>query len=74
MPNPMNTTTAKLHQMTSTELDKARRAAVLLCSAEIAPYIADVTLSAKLCSLRDDLADETAERKKLAGQPAIVAT
>ena len=61
----MNTTTTRLDQMTTAELNKSVNAVEVLCSDEIVPFIADDVLSAKLSSLLMDLRAEQGERPLL---------
>jgi hypothetical protein len=58
----MNTTTQKLDQMTTAELNRATLAVRVLTSPLIEPYIADPVLSAKLSSLKIDLEHEADQR------------
>lgn len=66
--NPYLETTARLGELTGTELDRAHAAADYLLSGQVRERITDPTLLAKLASLRDDLKAEQNERRELAGK------
>lgn len=63
--NPYLETTARLGELTGTELDRAHAAADYLLSGEVRARITDQALVAKLASLRDDLKAEQEERREL---------
>lgn len=60
-------TGVKLHEMTSSELKNALRAASFLLSEQMEGHIADKLLVAKLGSLHGDLLIEEEDRAKLNG-------
>lgn len=64
--NPYLETTARLGELTGTELDRARAAADYLLSGQVRERITDPALLAKLTSLRDDLKAEQDDRRQLA--------
>jgi hypothetical protein len=63
--NPLLTTTARLDQMTGTELDHAVAAVTCLLGEQVRPCITDMGLVAKLSSLGDDLTNEQTERRAI---------
>jgi hypothetical protein len=63
--NPYLATTARLGELTGTELDRAHAAADYLLSGQVRERITDQALLAKLASLRDDLKAEQDERREL---------
>lgn len=63
--NPYLETTARLGELTGTELDRAHEAASYLLSGEVRKRVTDAALLAKLASLRDDLKAEQDERRQL---------
>jgi hypothetical protein len=65
--NPYLATTARLGELTGTELDRAHAAADYLLRGQVRKCITDTLLLAKLASLRDDLQAEKDERRALAG-------
>lgn len=66
--NPHLETTARLGELTGTELDRAHAAADYLLSGQVRERITDLALLAKLASLRDDLRAEQDERHEIARQ------
>ncbi|HEX3514573.1 MAG TPA: hypothetical protein VHT26_11300 [Trebonia sp.] len=66
--NPYLETTARLGELTGTELDRAHAAADYLLSGQVRKSITDAALLAKLASLRDDLKAEQDERREMARQ------
>jgi hypothetical protein len=64
--NPFTETTARLSELTTAELDRARTAADYLLSGQVRERVTDAALLAKLASLRDDLKAEQDERRELA--------
>lgn len=64
--NPFIGTTARLGELTTGELNRARTAADYLLTGQVGARITDPALLAKLTSLRDDLKAEQDERRELA--------
>lgn len=63
--DPHLETTARLGELTGTELDRAHAAADYLLTGQIRERLIDAALVAKLTSLRDSLSAEQAERREL---------